>query len=133
MALVFVVLLGSGMFYFRSFVFGSLFGSVYEEPAHDVVVKDGNIEIRRYQPYVIAEVTVAGSFDRATNTSFGPLFRYISGSNRSRENIDMTTPVLVEPTGRPKSEKLAMTVPVLVEPQTASPAERKGSAWPERK
>lgn len=118
-ALAFILLLGSGLFFFRSFIFGSLFGSAYEEPTHDVVLKDGNIEIRRYAPYVLAEVTMTGSFDRATNGSFVPLFRYISGANRSRENIEMTTPVLVEPTGRPASEKLAMTVPVLVEPRTS--------------
>ncbi len=116
-ALVFVLLLGSGVFYLRSFVFGSLFGSAYEEPAHEVVLKDGNIEIRRYEPYVVAEISATGSFNRATNSSFSPLFRYISGNNRSRENIDMTTPVLVEPSGQAKSEKLAMTVPVLVEPR----------------
>ena len=120
MALAFVLLLGSGLFFFRSLLFGSFFGSAYEEPAHDVVMKDGNIEVRSYEPYVVAEITVAGSFDRATNSSFGPLFRYISGANRSRENIEMTTPVLVEPTGQPASEKLAMTVPVLVEPRTSS-------------
>ncbi len=116
-ALGFVLLLGTGVFYLRSFVFGSLLGSVYEEPSHEVVEKDGNIEIRRYEPYVVAEITVAGSFDRATQSSFRPLFSYITGSNRSRENMDMTTPVLVEPSGQAGSEKLAMTVPVLVEPR----------------
>ncbi|MDE2815091.1 MAG: heme-binding protein [Chloroflexota bacterium] len=119
-ALIFVLLLGSGAYFFRSFIFGSLFGSEYEEPLHEVVLKDGNIEIRRYESYVLAEVTVAGSFDRATSGSFGPLFRYISGANRSRENVKMTAPVLVEPTGSSPSEELAMTVPVLVEPRPSS-------------
>ena len=67
-ALVFVLLLGSGVYFLRSFIFGSLFGSAYAEPAHEVVLKDGNIEIRRYEPYVVAEVTVNDSFDRATQT-----------------------------------------------------------------
>lgn len=120
MALVFVLFLGSGLFFFRSFIFGSLFGSEYEEPSHDVVLRDGNIEIRRYEPYVLAEVTTTGSFNRATNSSFGPLFRYISGANRSQESMKMTTPVLVEPSGKPASEKMAMTVPVLVEPRSSS-------------
>ena len=119
-ALIVVLLLGSGVFFFRSFIFGSLFGSEYEEPLHEVVLKDGNIEVRRYEAYVLAEVTLAGSFDRATNGSFGPLFRYISGANRSRENVKMTTPVLVEPTGSSPAETLAMTVPVLVEPRPSS-------------
>lgn len=127
-ALIFVLLLGSGMYFFRSFIFGSLFGSAYEEPAHEVILKDGNIEIRRYEPYVVAEVTVTGSFNRATQTSFNPLFRYISGSNRGREKIEMTTPVLVEPDGQASVEssgaaesvKLAMTIPVIVEPQASA-------------
>ncbi len=127
-ALVIVLLLGSGVYFLRSFIFGSLFGSAYAEPAHEVILKDGNIEIRRYEPYVVAEVTVTGSFDRATQSSFNPLFRYISGSNRDREEIEMTTPVLVEPGGQAEarlseaaeSVKLAMTVPVIVEPQASA-------------
>ena len=124
-ALVVVLLLGSGVFFFRSLIFGSVFGSEYEEPSHEVVLKDGNIEIRKYEPYVVAEITIAGSFDRATRTSFNPLFNYISGSNRSRQNIDMTTPVLAEPSGRPDAVQLAMTIPVLVEPR-ASDEDRGG-------
>ena len=135
-ALVVALLLGSGVFFFRSLIFGSVFGSEYEEPSHEVVLKDGNIEIRKYEPYVVAEITIAGSFDRATRTSFNPLFNYISGSNRSRQNIDMTTPVLAEPSGRPDAVQLAMTIPVLVEPR-ASEEDRSGpglagddiSAW----
>ena len=127
-AVVIILLLGSGVYFLRSFIFGSLFGSPYAEPAHEVILKDGNIEIRRYEPYVVAEVTVTGSFDRATQSSFNPLFRYISGSNRGREKIVMTTPVLVEPGGQAdvksaeaaESVKLAMTVPVIVEPQASA-------------
>lgn len=126
-ALIFVILLGSGVFLLRSFIFGSLFGSEYEEPSHDVVLKDGNIEIRRYEPYVVAEITVAGSFDRATQRSFSPLFGYISGNNRNRRSLDMTTPVLVGPGGQAKAapshrvatEKMAMTIPVLVQPKSS--------------
>ena len=121
-AVAIVFMAGSALFYFRSLIFGSQFGSEYEEPAHDVVLEDGDIQVRRYEPYVVAEVTLSGSFDRATQDSFGPLFRYISGNNRSRQNLDMTAPVLVEPAGSPSSEKLAMTIPVLVEPRSADGA-----------
>lgn len=117
MALLLLVLLGSGAFLFRSLLFGSLFGSEYGQPAYDVAVKDGNIEIRDYAGYVLAEVTQNGSFDRATNGSFRPLYGYITGANRSRQSMDMTTPVLVEPAGASKSKQMAMTVPVLVEPR----------------
>ncbi len=131
MALVVLVLLGSGAFLFRSILFGSLFGSEYGQPAYDVAVKDGNIEIRDYAGYVLAEVTLTGSFDRATNGSFAPLYGYITGANRRRQSMDMTTPVLVEPAGASKSQEMAMTVPVLVEPRPSggrSNAERLAGA-----
>ena len=115
--LAILVLLGSGAYLFRSLLFGSFFGSDYGEPAYDVAVKEGNIEIRDYAGYVLAEITLAGSFDRATNSSFQPLYGYITGENRSRQSIDMTAPVLVEPAGAAPSEEMAMTVPVLVEPR----------------
>ena len=84
----------------------------FNEPRHRVTMKDGSFEVREYDGYAVAEMTLSGSFDRATSQSFRPLFGYISGENRGRADIKMTSPVLVEPT----SEKMAMTVPVLVEP-----------------
>ena len=83
------------------------------EPAYQVVLKDGDIEIREYRGYAIAEITVPARFGPATQRGFTPLFNYISGANRSQAKIDMTAPVLVEPA----SEKIEMTAPVLVEPR----------------
>ncbi len=63
------------------------------------------IEIRRYHPVMVAEVSGL-SRDRA----FGALFRYISGANRSNSKIAMTTPV------ENSSQKIAMTTPVETAP-----------------
>ena len=79
-----------------------------EEAPYTVVEKDGEFEIRDYACHVLAETVVAGSFKQAGNKAFRPLFRYISGDNRSRRKVAMTAPVSQEPTG----EKIEMTAPV---------------------
>ncbi len=82
-----------------------------EEPAFRVVAKVESIEIREYAPYLVAETRVQGSFSEAGNQAFQPLFRYISGSNRRQEKIDMTAPVSQVSDGAP-GETIAMTAPV---------------------
>ena len=78
-----------------------------EEAKYDVLQKFGAIEIRQYQPQVVAETTVEGDFSNAANAAFGRLFNYISGANRTQQSIAMTAPV-----GQQKGEKIAMTAPV---------------------
>jgi hypothetical protein len=81
-----------------------------EEPRYRVVRRLGeSIELRRYEPMVVAETRVRASFDTASSQGFRRLAGYIFGGNRTRESIAMTTPVAVE------SERLAMTTPVAVE------------------
>lgn len=87
-----------------------------DEPSYRITREDGNFEIREYDGYAVAEVTMSGTFDRATSRSFRPFYRHISGENRARTDMDMTTPVLVAPT----SEEMDMTAPVLVEPAAKS-------------
>ncbi|MEL6610044.1 MAG: heme-binding protein [Pseudomonadota bacterium] len=70
----------------------------YEMPPYTVTqavqTMDGTaIELRRYAPHILAEVTVAGSRDRAVNRGFRELAGYIFGGNASGEKIAMTTPV----------------------------------------
>jgi hypothetical protein len=95
-------------------VFG---GKSAEEPAHRVVERDGDIEIREYIGFTVAETTVTAPFDQAVSTGFRRLFDYLSGANRSKVKIDMTAPVLTEP----KGEKIAMTAPVLTQPMNEMP------------
>lgn len=54
-------------------------------------------EIRRYEPCVLADVSVATSFQSAGNIAFGSLIGYISGSNQPSAKIAMTSPVIQEP------------------------------------
>jgi hypothetical protein len=80
-----------------------------EEAAYVVVKQDGDFEMREYAPQVVAEVRVEGTIEDAGNAAFRPLFRYISGHNRSKTEIAMTAPVGQE---REKGEKIPMTAPV---------------------
>ncbi len=69
------------------------------------VVRDlGRVEIRRYEPMVIAKVA------SYRGSGFGLLFRYITGENRERSKVAMTAPVISERSDR--GERIAMTAPV---------------------
>ncbi len=78
-----------------------------EEPKYKVIEKMGRIEIRQYEPYMVAQTKVTGSFDQAGNRAFRVLFQYISGANRSQTSIAMTAPV-----SQTKGTSIAMTAPV---------------------
>jgi hypothetical protein len=83
-----------------------------ERQPYRVVQELGAVEVRHYDPCVLAEVVIDGSIEGAGNRAFGPLASYIGGRNRSSARLPMTAPVLQEAA----SEKLAMTAPVLQEP-----------------
>jgi hypothetical protein len=79
-----------------------------EEAPYTVIKADDIFELREYAPQVLAEIIVDGDLEGAGNKAFRPLFRYISGNNKSRSKIAMTAPVSQEQQG----EKIAMTAPV---------------------
>lgn len=78
-----------------------------DEPPHQVVLSDGKLELRQYQPKLVAEVTVNGNMRSAGSRGFKSLAGYIFGDNQSAGKIQMTAPV-----SRSKSTKIAMTAPV---------------------
>lgn len=82
-----------------------------KQVAYQVVDRVGSeIEVRRYSPQVVAEtaVVVGESRDRR-NVAFRRLFRYISGANRVRRKVAMTTPVELQGA---TSAAVPMTAPV---------------------
>ncbi|MEI6824782.1 MAG: heme-binding protein [Desulfuromonadales bacterium] len=79
-----------------------------EEAPYTVIKTEDIFELREYAPQVLAEIIVDGDIEGAGNKAFRPLFRYISGDNKSRDKIAMTAPVSQEQ----KGEKIAMTAPV---------------------
>jgi len=80
----------------------------YEEANYTVIMKEGNYELRQYEPHIVAETLVDGDFDKAGNEGFRRLFKYISGENQKKHAIAMTTPVSQDA----GPEKIAMTAPV---------------------
>jgi hypothetical protein len=75
-----------------------------ETPSYSLVKADNAFEIRSYDPYVVAEVTVAGDRAQASSKGFEILAGYIFGANRSRQKAD-------------QPEKMPMTSPVTQEPE----------------
>jgi SOUL heme-binding protein len=79
-----------------------------KEPSYKVIKTDNDCEIREYVSYCVAETFVDDSdLDEASSQGFRRLFRYISGGNRSKTEIEMTAPVISS-----KAEKIEMTAPV---------------------
>ena len=70
-----------------------------ETAKYDTILEKGEFEIRRYHKMLVA--TASGPVGQ-----FSRLFQYISGNNKAKSKIDMTSPVIT-------SEKIAMTAPVL--------------------
>lgn len=84
-----------------------------EQPKYTVSVKEGDFEVRRYEPYIAAEVVVGGDQGEAVQLGFRKLAGYIFGGNAGKAKISMTAPVAQ----RPEGEKIAMTSPVAQTPQ----------------
>jgi hypothetical protein len=94
-----------------------------EEPRYEVIKKDNDFEVRRYQPMIIAEVLVTGTLSEASNKGFRQIADFIFGNNedpvkKQSEKIAMTAPVTME---ADTSSKIAMTAPVTMESS--------GGAW----
>jgi hypothetical protein len=79
-----------------------------EGAGYSVIERDGDFELRQYQPQILAETLVEGDFQEVGNIGFRRLFDYISGKNRKKQSIPMTAPVSQEAA----SEKIPMTAPV---------------------
>lgn len=77
-----------------------------ETAKYEVVLKEGDFEVRRYEKMMVATA-------RNASSKFQALFRYITGANKSQSKIDMTSPVIT-------SEEIAMTSPVLSDSETMS-------------
>jgi len=91
-------------------VVGVLAGPVMsnvEKPDYKVIQSEQNIEIRQYEPMIIAEVEVDGKREDAIRDGFRLIADYIFGNNTVEQNISMTAPVQQK-----ENQKIAMTAPV---------------------
>jgi hypothetical protein len=78
------------------------------EPRYTAEIHDGDFEVRRYAPRVVAETELSGSHEQASSEGFRRIAGYIFGGNQKRQSIAMTTPVSMRSAG----ERIAMTAPV---------------------
>jgi SOUL heme-binding protein len=87
-----------------------------ELPKHRVLETVGAIELREYEPALLAEVETTGERSAAISAGFRMLAGYIFGGNQAQTKIAMTAPVTQAPEPSEKtSEKIAMTAPVTQE------------------
>lgn len=98
-----------------------------EEPKYTLLQKSDSFELREYAPQILAEVTVEGDLDAASNQGFRLIAGYIFGQNQVSEKIAMTVPVAVESNDQQKSAKIAMTAPVGIEPVKSD--QSSGNQW----
>lgn len=91
-----------------------------EEPKYTLIEKSEPFELRSYAPKILAEVTVEGDLDAASNQGFRLIAAYIFGQNQPSEKIAMTAPVTIESSAERASAKIAMTVPVGIEPSESA-------------
>jgi hypothetical protein len=92
---------------FLLFLFSGNPAMAIEEPAYEVLLETKHYEVRRYEPYIVAEVDVDESFKRAGNSAFRVLAGYIFGDNVPQQKMAMTAPVESR-----EGERMNMTAPV---------------------
>ena len=90
------------------------------EPGYTVVRTDDVFEVRRYEPYVVAETVVNAAAEEAGNQGFRILAGYIFGQNQGARKIEMTAPVAQSATSEGYEVQFAMprewTLETLPEP-----------------
>jgi hypothetical protein len=85
-----------------------LFSQATEEPDYEVVKTFKQVELRQYTPYVVAEVVLDTTADKAGNEAFPILAGYIFGKNKGEQKMAMTAPVTQAAT----PVRMDMTAPV---------------------
>ena len=94
-----------GVIFIISIIVRSVMSHI-ETPVYKVIKSDKNIEIRQYDPMLIAQVEVSGKREEAIKAGFRSLADYIFGNNTVSQSMAMTAPV------QQQSMKIAMTAPV---------------------
>ncbi|XP_057513642.1 heme-binding-like protein At3g10130, chloroplastic [Actinidia eriantha] len=78
-----------------------------------VLSRRDQYEIRKVEPYFIAEATMPGKYGfdfNGASQSFNILAEYLFGKNTTKERMEMTTPVFTRKSG---GERMEMTTPVI--------------------
>ena len=68
--------------------------SEIETPEYQLLDKDGQFEIRMYEPMIIAITNINSNYRESTSTGFRRIANYIFGGNNQKMKIEMTAPVI---------------------------------------
>jgi hypothetical protein len=105
MIILFVILLiGAGLI----FAGCQATRSGYESAPYQVVRTDGKFELRDYPSLAVVETPMAAS-GNSDDGSFMRLFRFITGANKAKQKIAMTTPVFMS--GNDTNRTMAFVLP----------------------
>ncbi|RJX26454.1 MAG: heme-binding protein [Acholeplasma sp.] len=66
--------------------------ALYETIKYKVIEEEGSCEIREYEDILLASTKT--KMNSSMDSGFGNVFNYISGNNKERQKISMTTPVV---------------------------------------
>ena len=67
-----------------------------ETPNFKLIKKEGEFEIREYEPMIIAMTKVKSGYREASSTGFRRIANYIFGGNQKQMEIKMTAPVITD-------------------------------------
>lgn len=67
-----------------------------ETPNFKLIKKEGEFEIREYEPMIIAMTKVKSEYREASSTGFRRIANYIFGGNQKQMEIKMTAPVITD-------------------------------------
>ena len=70
------------------------------EPVYRVITAQQNIEVRHYEPMIIAEVEMQGKREVTISEGFRLIAVYIFSNNTVKQTIPMTAPVQQQSTGQ---------------------------------
>jgi DNA gyrase inhibitor GyrI len=101
-----IIWIFAGIIILAALLAGPIMSNV-EQAKYDVIETHGAIELRDYDPMIVAVVTVPGDREKAIGDGFRLIADYIFGNNISSRKVSVTAPVIQQP-----NEKIAMTAPV---------------------
>ena len=86
------ILVFMGMIFIAGLMIGPVMSDV-ETPSYRIVQTQKDIEIRHYEPMIVANVKVTGDRENTLRKGFQLLADYIFGNNTVVQEISMTAPV----------------------------------------
>jgi hypothetical protein len=111
-----IIIVSLGLFLFF-LAYTSWSTSKTPSPKYDILEKDRNFEIRKYEPIFEARTSSVNQWKEGSNQGFRVLANYIFGGNETGQQISMTTPV--KTTVQNDSMVMSFSMPPNISPDNA--------------